>query len=306
MPLFLNESPARRRFKDLLGQANHLLITILVGLRAVELRLITEAPADLHTIWNPRNPVASASRSRVMLLGMTLVRATDSIDAYISWSRRAPTLVHSVELKREIDSAQQSVLQRFKAIENHFSALDSVVCAMIEVMIVWRNRSVHSLADNEISAGAAAVLTKNQERTRDEFSGLAIDRLFEDFEKKDSPTFKEIASFIRAAHLFVEQVDRLLISQLNTRSYLAALLLNALTKPKRGGESTPDTARILQSIWGRDHAGKINRLKHLLVNLGLSDQRGSDYACEFPDELIHEIAASSAKYVLDSLRDMDQ
>jgi hypothetical protein len=36
MPLYLNESPARRRFKDLLGNANQLLITILVGLSAVE------------------------------------------------------------------------------------------------------------------------------------------------------------------------------------------------------------------------------------------------------------------------------
>jgi len=117
MPLFLNESTAKRRFKDLLGQANHLLITILVGLSAVERRLITEAPPDLHTIWNPRDPIASAARSRMMLLDMTLVRATDAIDAYISWSRRAPAIIQSVDLQREIDSAQQSVLQKFRAIK---------------------------------------------------------------------------------------------------------------------------------------------------------------------------------------------
>jgi hypothetical protein len=305
MPLFLNESTARRRFKDLLGQANHLLITILVGLRAVELRLITEAPPDLHTIWNPRDPVASASRSRVMLLGMTLVRATDAIDAYISWSRRTPTLIQSVKLQQDIDRAQQSVLQKFNAVKTHLSALDFAVCAMIEVMIVWRNRSVHSLADNQVSAEATAALTENQERIRNEFSGLAIDRLFEDFEKEGSPTFKEIASFIRAAHLFVEQVDQQLISQLNARAYLAALLLHALTKPRRPGEPPPDTVKILQSIWGRDRAGKINRLRNLLVNVGLSDQRSSDYACEFPDDLIEEIVAPSAKHVLASLRGMD-
>jgi hypothetical protein len=306
MPLFLNESPARRRFKDLLGQANHLLITILVGLRAVELRLITEAPADLHTIWNPRDPVASASRSRVMLLGMTLVRATDAIDAYISWSRRAPSLIQSTGLQREIDGAHQSVLQKFNSVKRQISALDLVVCAIIEVMIVWRNRSVHSLADNEVSSEATAVLIANKERIRNEFSGLAIDRLFEDFERERSPTFKEIASFIRAAHLFVERMDQQLISQLNTRTYLASLLLHALTKPKRTGEPPPDTAKILQSIWGRDRAGKISRLTNLLINLGLSDRRGSDYACEFSDELIDEIVAPSTSHVLVSLRNMDR
>jgi hypothetical protein len=76
MPLFLNESAARRQFKDVLGNANHLIITILVGLFAVEQRLISECPVELRAAWNPKDPTASANRSRVMMLQMSLVRAT--------------------------------------------------------------------------------------------------------------------------------------------------------------------------------------------------------------------------------------
>ena len=84
MTLYLNISPARRKFKDLLGNANHLLITILVGLSAVERKTIVTAPPELHAAWNPKDVVASARRSRVFVLETTLVRSVDALDAYIS------------------------------------------------------------------------------------------------------------------------------------------------------------------------------------------------------------------------------
>jgi len=81
MALYLNTSPARRKFKDLLGNANHLLITLLVGLSAVERKKITTPPPELHAAWNPHDVIASAHRSRVFVLETTLVRSVDSLDA---------------------------------------------------------------------------------------------------------------------------------------------------------------------------------------------------------------------------------
>jgi hypothetical protein len=46
--LYLNTSAARRRFKYLLGNANQLLVTILIGLHAVEHGVVTfNAPHNL-------------------------------------------------------------------------------------------------------------------------------------------------------------------------------------------------------------------------------------------------------------------
>jgi hypothetical protein len=178
MPLFLNESPARRRFKALLGQANHLLITILVGLSAVERRLITAPPPELRTTWNPRDPVASAARSRVMVMEMTLVRATDALDAYFSWSRREPALVQGEVLKKALDAAGQSVTAKFQAFGEHFPIIEPVIVALIEVMLAWRNRLVHTLSDDEIPKKTIETLEAHSNWVCDEFAGMAVERMF--------------------------------------------------------------------------------------------------------------------------------
>jgi hypothetical protein len=116
MPLFLNESAARRHFKDVLGNANHLIITILVGLFAVEQRLISECPAELRTAWNPKDPAASANRSRVMMLQMSLVRATDALDMYLSLARRKPALIQDTTLQQRMDACGHSVFGKFAVI----------------------------------------------------------------------------------------------------------------------------------------------------------------------------------------------
>lgn len=151
MALYLNTSPARRKFKDLLGNANHLLITLLVGLSAVERKIITTPPPELHAAWNPNDVVASARRSRVFVLETTLVRSVDALDAYMSWLRRKPALIQDGETRNAIDDAGQSVLKKYFAFRNNVPAMDPLTSALIEIMIAWRNRSVHYLADNEAS-----------------------------------------------------------------------------------------------------------------------------------------------------------
>ena len=109
MDLYLNTSQAHRKFKDLLGNASHLLITLLVGLNTVERKTITVAPPELHAAWNPNDVVASARRSRVFVLETTLVRSVDALDAYMSWLRRAPTLIQNEECRNAIDALVTAV-----------------------------------------------------------------------------------------------------------------------------------------------------------------------------------------------------
>jgi hypothetical protein len=113
MTLYLNISPARKRFKDLLGGANHLLITILVGLDAVDKGLVKNGPTELHAAWNPQDVKASVSRSKILVREMALVRAIDALDAYISWVRRKPALIQEKNLASQIDGAGHSVMAKF-------------------------------------------------------------------------------------------------------------------------------------------------------------------------------------------------
>ena len=143
-------SPARRAFKKLLGGVNHLIITTLVGLDAIERGIVTTIPKELHAAWSPKDPVASAQRSRRLILDMALVRAIDAFDVYIRNSMRKPFLVQDIALRIEIDRAKISIFKKFLALEKHYPRIDPVLSALVATMLSWRNRSAHVEADDEV------------------------------------------------------------------------------------------------------------------------------------------------------------
>lgn len=298
MPLYLNHSAARRRFKELLGPANHLLITILVGLSAVERRLITECPPELHAAWNPKDHTVSALRSRKMVLEMTLVRATDAFDCYVAWSRRAPSLIQQPEMQKQIDGCERSVLRKLNVMSS-LPGLTPVLCALAEVLIVWRNRAVHSIADNEVSDSAWDTLRSNEEWIRNEFRGMELDRLFGDFERGGAPSFKEIASFIRAVQSLVQEMDAALLSQLDPEQYLRDFIQNLLRKTKTDESPKKAMLRNAQSIWGRDDGDRYAAVLSLLRHNGISEECLSEHSCAFSDELLKMVSGFSTKALLE-------
>jgi hypothetical protein len=291
MSVFLNESPARRHFKDVLGQANHLIITILVGLYAVEQRLISDCPAELHTAWNPKDPAASANRSRVMMLQMSLVRATDALDVYLSFARRKPALIQAAHVQQKMDACGHSVFGKFAIVRDLCLSEAPTIGALVEVMIAWRNRQVHSLADNDVSQESWNVLRRNADWIRDEFRGMEVDRLFSDFSKESPPSFKEIASFIRATHEAVRIADSHLLKNLEPQTYLKQLIWERASRANLDGDPEKIRKKQLQSIWGRDSSERKQRVTYFLKNCGLSlsptDDKGSTV---FSDDLMTKIS----------------
>lgn len=302
MALYLNHSAARRRFKDLLGPANHLLVTILVGLSAVERRLITECPPELHAAWNPRDTTASALRSRKMVLEMTLVRATDALDCYISWSRRAPALIQQQAMQRQIDGCEQSVFRKLKAMSS-LTGVSAVLCALAEVLIVWRNRVVHSLADNEVSETCWNTLRSNEEWIKSEFHGMELGRLLKDFDRGEAPTFKEIASFIRSIQSLVQEMDAALLSALDPEPYLKSFIFSLLKRAKPGESVQKAVIRNAQSVWGRDETDRHSAVISLLNHNGLSAERSAEYSCAFSDELLEKVSSLPTKRLVTYIED---
>ena len=88
-------SRAFRKFKTEMGQANHFLITIMVGLDAVEDG--AKKRESFHTTWNPQNARASASRSRHYAIKSALAWAVDNLDMYLRLCNRIPRLYSDSE-----------------------------------------------------------------------------------------------------------------------------------------------------------------------------------------------------------------
>jgi len=105
MHFALETSPARRAFKRSLGQANHFLITILVGLDAIEDGTAKQRQG-MPASWNPQNPAQSAARSRGFAARAAFALLFDCIDAYTWEILTEPTIVQRKTNRAPLEKSQ--------------------------------------------------------------------------------------------------------------------------------------------------------------------------------------------------------
>ncbi len=297
MSLYLNKSKACRIFKQLVGNANHLVITAIVGLDAIERGVVTKIPEELHAAWSPIDPVASAKRSRRMLLDMALVRSVDSLDVYIRTTMRKPSLIHSGVLRVEIDKAKQSIFRKFLALEQHNKTIDPILCSLVSLMIVWRNRAAHAEADRDVPEQHQEVIRRNASEIAARFRGVDSEILLSGYDDDRPPHFKEIASFINATNHFVEDLERALFGGLDVDRFLKDLVWAAISE---SSENAADVDQIrkkrLQSVWGTDPSKKARAVERFLEHQGLSKSKVTKEdrvmpCVTFEDKLLAELAA---------------
>lgn len=243
---------------------------------------------ELHAAWNPVDAVQSARRSRVLVLETTLVRTTDSLDMYMALLRRSPAVIQDRAVQASFDASGNSVLKRFFVIKDVVTSLDPILSCLTELMIVWRNRLVHSLADNQVSPAVWSILSQNEDKLSAAFSGMRLDRLESGFKTGEPPTFKETASFIRATH-----ADGYFLAALDTAQFLRDLIWATISK---GSSDDLDSIRKrrIQSIWGRDASERVGKVVAFLTNAGLS-AHGDASATEFDDDLINSVSNKSPR-----------
>lgn len=223
----MKQTPARARFKNHFGQANHFLVTNLVALRHLESSDVICAPPELHTTWSPQSKQNSINRTWAFTLQTALTSAVDSIDMYISLLYRWPNYIRNQSLCSELDGAKNSVHRKVMAVSKHYG-LSSVTTAMIDVLITWRNNVVHELAENDLRPETIQTLRDMAVDISNSYRGLNPHDLPTKAKKGDELTFKEAASLINAAHKFVEYVDQAVISKLDLESVCHDIIIKSL------------------------------------------------------------------------------
>ena len=286
MDLYLNESQGRLYFKNLLGQANHLIVTALVGLDGVEKGLITTPPPELHAAWSPKSPINSARRARRLILDMVLVRAVDSIDVYIRMARRSPCLVQANALRDGIDRAGRSIMRKVVSFEEHYGAAEPIAFALVLVMIAWRNKSAHEDSDTKIDVRHREVLLRNADVVAENYRNLDIGRLLSGFDIRE-PTFKECASLISAAQRFIQMLEIALFRRLNTEQYLKEVIWKAPSE-LNGDDAQLFRKQRIKSVWGRDVSDRTRTVIRHLRHYGITNVRRYDGAI-FPTAIISNL-----------------
>lgn len=291
---FVTETTARRRFKDLLGQANHFLITILVGLNGIEKGLVV-ADADFHAAWNPQDKFASARRSRAFALDLGLVRSIDALDAYMTLCNRKPTAIFEDRFRGEMDSAGRSVWNKLEVFCSFLPGADPWLVALVRSALAWRNQRVHSLDQDKIIATDRRILLNNEVGIANQFRGLRVREFLDNFDAHRGPAFKETAGFIDAVHKIVQHFDGELIRRLDPVTLLKQLLRKELCSDEVKAELVDK--HIMQRavrIWGKEQR-KSQRIESLLRTLGFSLIDSHGYGTSIPDTVITELFAFSPR-----------
>lgn len=225
--LKLRISPARRHFKQRIGQANHFLITTLIGLDGVKNKKYT-LPKEFSTSWNPRSVERSAERSVRFILDASLSWVVDNLDSYFIEANRKPSIIENEELRKGYDGTGRSVNNRFELFFQEARKSDTDLekyAALVALAIQWRNNTVHFGANNELSDEYRSILTQNRDYYKKEFRNLDVDAMLKAFDSEDiHPSFKEITSMINAIHKYVECIDGFLLSNLNLDRFQQDLL----------------------------------------------------------------------------------
>lgn len=202
----LNRTHARTAFKDLLGQANHFLITILIGLESVR-NGTAQLDDEFQTSWNPKNVQRSAERSRLFALDLALIRAIDALDVYMMLSRRKPCALTGQNFVQCMDQTGQKISKRLDVFTKFLPSLAPEQLVFLKRAIDWRNRRVHSLADETLRKSSEVELLSHAESLRAEHRGLDVKELLTRYKAGKSPSFKDSASVIQLSHNAVAHFD---------------------------------------------------------------------------------------------------
>ena len=107
--LHLNISKPRKKFKDSMGQANHFLITALIGLDYIDNIDNVECPPSFSTSWNPRDKKASIYRTRQYILNSSLAWSVDCLDSYFSGCNQEPKLIDNIDFIKDLDNCVEKL-----------------------------------------------------------------------------------------------------------------------------------------------------------------------------------------------------
>lgn len=219
-------SRAFRKFKTEMGQANHFLITIMIGLDAVEDG--ANKRATFNTTWNPDNRKNSVVRSKRYAIKSALAWTVDNLDMYLRLCNREPRLYCDKECL-EIAKTGHSVYKKFACVINNHPELAISKSAYVDLLICWRNNSVHFDAENQL-------MPKSNNYFRNIPSDdivtntyhLDVNQMLKRFNNGECPTFKEVATLISMTIHFVEELDRILLRDIDQYQFLESFLLKSL------------------------------------------------------------------------------
>ena len=269
-------SRAFRKFKTEIGQANHFLITIMVGLDAVEDG--AKKRESFNTTWNPENKTASVTRSKHYAIKSALAWTVDNLDMYLRLCNREPRLYSDSE-SAEIADTGHSIYKKFRCVIDNHKELTPDKFSYVDLLICWRNNTVHFDAENQLMHNSLNYF-KNIPADDVVINKYHLDvlQMLDRFNRGECPTFKETATLISMTIHFVEELDSILLRDIDQYRFLEISLYKLVKSKKETSvfsfrNSTPEKRK--------------KKLKQLFVTAGVSEEFYNEDGERFLDEVVN-------------------
>ena len=236
--LTLNHTPALALFRNLIGQTNHALITICIGLDGVKNGTVKKGDS-FNVSWNPNNLDNSVTISRIFAKRAALSWAIDSLDAYLSYLRKKGYTFHNPEKFPEMQ--KQSVYSKFKAVTDFYNFPIDLPISLVHLGIQWRNNLVHFNAENPLDQNYQSFLhTASKKEIAERFCGLDANLMLTHFKQQLTPTLKEVASIIQSIYYIVFELDKEIIKNFNLKEHCLSFLQTKKIEIKSILDKGPD------------------------------------------------------------------
>lgn len=270
--LCILESPARRSFKSAAGHDNHFLITVHVGLAAVQAGT-AKLPTGMRVGWDPRDFETSAERSRGFANKAALAWMIDTLEAYLDSLRLEPDFT-SQEIReslRESIKREEGVAGKIRSVATGSGQRGAPEAVLAEIGVAWRNRLVHQKATGKIKPELVGAARRHTDHYLDFYQGMRIDELIERADARPAipPTLKEVTAIIRASQKLVEKVDEHILGSVVLPRYLAGVLAHHL----RGGMDGKGANERAGKIWSKSEVRVRSKILEIARNNGFSDFR---------------------------------
>jgi len=241
--LQMNRTRSRRDYNERTGSITQQLLTIVVGLSAVENG--AERPVSLPATWNPQSRVDAARRARSFANQAALVWTMESVIGYVNDLMRERPGVLGDDLRDSLRTITDKE-SRLGALARAMGIADSVDLDLVRAGYVWRNRLTHLRARNALKPDVISGLEMHAEHISEHFQGLRTSDMILRIQGNNPPRLKEVSSVVRAAAQLVREIDGRVISTVNLGDYVGELLKEHLSEP----ETADGAMRRAVGLWG--------------------------------------------------------
>jgi hypothetical protein len=265
-------------FKQLIGQTNHYLITILIGLEGVRTGKVTKGET-FNVTWNPQSIEESAKRSRRFARNSALSWTIDALDSYLGFLKKSP-FKFPEPFQREFQN-DRSVYKNFKRITELINYPVDLPLAIVHLGIQWRNNLVHYHAENVLEQEYTTYIRNiDNKDIQERFRGLDAKLMLENFNAGKNPTFKEVAAIIQSTHYLVLEFDK----QLREYVDIDIMVSKILEKEKE-----------LNKIIKAPVEKRTRKMRRYLISKGFEEVESTNSKASLDDSKIEELIKTCAQ-----------